>query len=180
MFAFDRPEVRRFLIDNAAMFLDEYHADGLRFDEVSVIDAKGGWGFCQELTAELRARKPSAALIAEYWGELRWLAVQPAPGGMGFDLGYADGLRDAVRGALARRRGGRQRPVDIGRLGAGLRPAVRHRSTPGRRTNAWRTTTSCWTWTTTATPRIARLADGSDPRSWYARSRARVRRPACC
>ena len=43
VFAFDRPDVREFLIGNARMFLDEYHADGLRFDEVSVIDAKGGW-----------------------------------------------------------------------------------------------------------------------------------------
>ena len=31
VFAFHRPEVRSFLIDNATMFLDEYHADGLRF-----------------------------------------------------------------------------------------------------------------------------------------------------
>src|SRR6266496_2760518 len=64
------------------------HADGLRFDEVTVIDAKGGWAFCQQLTSALRARKPSAALIAEYWGEFRWLAIRPAPEGMGFDFGY--------------------------------------------------------------------------------------------
>ena len=43
VFAFQRPEVRSFLIENAAMFLEEYHADGLRFDEVGVIDDKGGW-----------------------------------------------------------------------------------------------------------------------------------------
>ena len=57
------------------MFLDEYHVDGLRFDEVTVIDNNGGWCFCQDLTATLRYRKPSAALIAEYWGEQRWRAV---------------------------------------------------------------------------------------------------------
>ena len=51
VFAFDRPDVRAFLIDNARMFLDEYHVDGLRFDEVTVIDANGGWSFCQDLTA---------------------------------------------------------------------------------------------------------------------------------
>jgi 1,4-alpha-glucan branching enzyme len=42
VFAYSRADVRRYLIDNARMFLEEYHADGLRFDEVSVIDAKGG------------------------------------------------------------------------------------------------------------------------------------------
>ena len=57
MFAFDRPDVRAFLIGNARMFLDEYHADGLRFDEVSVIDAKGGWSFCQDLTADAALRQ---------------------------------------------------------------------------------------------------------------------------
>ena len=42
IFAFDRPDVRAFLIDNATMFLDEYHADGLRFDEITVTATAGG------------------------------------------------------------------------------------------------------------------------------------------
>ena len=120
MFAFDRPDVRAFLIGNARMFLDEYHADGLRFDEVSVIDAKGGWSFCQDLTQTLRYDKPAAALIAEYWGEHPWLAVWRPPDGMGFDLGYADGLRDGVRGVLAQVAGGASAPVDLDRLRRGL------------------------------------------------------------
>ena len=173
VFAFDRPEVRRLLIDNATMFLQEYHADGLRFDEVTVIDAKGGWTFCQEMTAALRAHKPQAVQIAEYWGEFRWLAVRPAPGGMGFDLGYADGVRDAVRATLASAAGGAGAAVDMGRLAAGLQRPV-------NTDHAWRAYNCLENHDLVLdmddhrAPRIARLADGADPRSWYARSRARV------
>jgi 1,4-alpha-glucan branching enzyme len=47
VFAFTTPQVQDFLIGNAEMFLSDYHADGLRFDEVTVIDAAGGWFFCR-------------------------------------------------------------------------------------------------------------------------------------
>ena len=77
VFAFDKAAVREFLTGNAKMFLDEYHVDGLRFDEVTVIDDNGGWGFCQELTHALHADWPQAILIAEYWGEYRRLAPPP-------------------------------------------------------------------------------------------------------
>ena len=92
IFAYDRPEVESFLIDNARMFLDEYHADGFRFDEVTVIDDNGGQRFCQDLTGTLRYRQPSAPLIAEFWRAPSY-AVAPPPGGLGFDLCYPDVLR---------------------------------------------------------------------------------------
>jgi 1,4-alpha-glucan branching enzyme len=173
VFAFDRAEVRRYLIDNAAMFLDEYHVDGLRFDEVTVIDAKGGWGFCQEMTAALRARHPDAVQIAEYWGEWRWLAVTPAPGGMGFDLGYADGVRDAVRATLDAVSHSADTYADLGRLAAGL-------ARPANLDHAWRAYNCLENHDLVLdmddhrAPRIARMADGGNPRSWYARSRSRV------
>jgi 1,4-alpha-glucan branching enzyme len=44
-------------MENAKMFLGEYHADGLRFDEVGIItDNVGGWSFCQALIWTLRSR----------------------------------------------------------------------------------------------------------------------------
>jgi len=173
VFAFGRPEVRAFLIDNARMFLDEYHADGLRFDEVTVIDAKGGWAFCQQMTDALRRHKPSAVQIAEYWGEYRWLALRQPPAGMGFDIGYADSLRDAVRAALATAAGGAGAFVDMERLAAGLHPPVNTE-------HAWQAYQCLENHDLVLdaddhrAPRIARLADGADTRSWYARSRARV------
>ena len=46
MFAFWKEEVRQFLIDNAKFFVDEYHVDGFRYDQVTVIvqqNASDGW-----------------------------------------------------------------------------------------------------------------------------------------
>ncbi len=173
VFAFQRAEVRAFLIANAKMLLDEYHADGLRFDEVTVIDRKGGWRFCQDLTETLRYQKPAAVLVAEYWGEYRWLATWRPPEGMGFDVGYADGLRDGVRGVVARAAGGGAR-IDIGQLQPGL-------ERPPNVAFAWQAYNCLENQDLVLDadgdhrkPRIPRLADSTNPRSWYARSRARV------
>jgi 1,4-alpha-glucan branching enzyme len=173
VFDFRKSGVCSFLTENAVMFLDEYHMDGLRFDEVTVIDRNHGWFFCQDLTSTLRYRKPSAALIAEYWGDERWRAVVAPPDGMGFDLGYADGLRDAIRGVLAQAAGGADARVDLGPLRHGL-----HR--PGGYRHAWQAYHCIENhdlvldFGNHRKPRIAALAGGGDARSWYARSRARV------
>ena len=122
VFEFAESGVRAFLTDNARTFLEEYHADGLRFDEVRVITWNGGRGFCQELTASLRSSKPSAVLIAEYWGP-RGEAVWRPPAGLGFDVEYSDRFRDGVRGPRTGVRW-RLRHRRHGRLGAALqRPA---------------------------------------------------------
>ena len=174
VFAFGKPEVQDFLIRNARMFLEEYHADGLRFDEVTVIDRNGGWFFCQALTGTLRHAKPQAAQIAEYWGDQRWLGVWGPPGGMGFDMGYNDLLRDGVRAVIAEASRGAGAPVSIGRLRAGL-------ERPWNFGAAWQAYNCIENHDLILDmdgdhrkPRIPRLADGSDARSWYARSRARV------
>jgi 1,4-alpha-glucan branching enzyme len=174
VFAFDKPAVREFLTANATMFLEEYHVDGLRFDEVTVIDANGGWGFCQELTRALHTSRSRAALIAEYWGEYRRLAVSQPPGGMGFDAAYSDGVRDTVRTALAQASRGSAESVD---LDAVARELVR----PLREPFVWPSYNCLENHDLVLDadgdhrkPRVAHLADPSNSRSWYARSRARV------
>jgi 1,4-alpha-glucan branching enzyme len=176
VFNYREPDVREFLIGNARMFLDEYHVDGFRFDQVTVIDNNGGWYFCQNLTDTLRYHKPSAALIAEYWGEHRWKAVAPPVdnAGMGFDLGYGDGLRDSVREVLRQAAGGADANVDIGLLRAGL-----HR--PGDIWQAWRVYNCIENHDLLLDldgdhryPRIAQRADWDNTRTWLARSRSRV------
>jgi 1,4-alpha-glucan branching enzyme len=173
VFAFRRPEVASFLIENAKLFLTEYHVDGFRFDEVTVIDRFGGWFFAQDLTGTLRFHQPKAALIAEYWGAERWRAVRPPPDGMGFDLGYADALRDGVRSVLAQAAGGAGARVDVGRLREGL-----HR--PWNVPAGWQAYNCLENHDLVldapghGEPRIPRLAGGDETRSWYARSRSRV------
>ena len=102
VFAYWNNGVRDFLIQNAKFFLSEYHIDGARYDEVSVIDNHGGWSFCQDLTNTFRFTKPSAIQIAEYWNPSRELAVKPAPQGMGFDAALADRLRDSLRSVVSK------------------------------------------------------------------------------
>lgn len=174
VFAFSKPEVRDFLIHNAKMFVEEYHADGLRFDEVSAIDSNGGWFFCQGLTDTLRFVRPAAAQIAEYWGEYRWLGVWRPPDGMGFDIGYTDGIRDGMRSVIAEAAGGASTDVHLGRLKAGL-------ERPWKFPAAWQAYNCTENHDFVLDmdgdhrkPRIPKLADWNDARSWYARSRARV------
>jgi 1,4-alpha-glucan branching enzyme len=173
VFAYDRSGVRAFLVGNARMLLREYHVDGLRFDEVTVIDRNGGWSFCQGLTQSLHQEWQDATLIAEYWGDTQ-LAVGAPPGGMGFDVVYSGLLRDAVRDVIADATGGAAAPVRLDRLRGGLE---RPQGVP----LAWQAYNCIENHDLALDadgdhrkPRIARLADASSPRSWYARSRARV------
>lgn len=174
VFDYGNSWVRDFLIRNATFFLSEFHVDGIRYDEVSVIDNHGGWFFCQDLTATCRFVKPEAIQIAEYWSSSRELAVLPPPAGMGFDAALADGLRDALRGALAQASAGGDALVNLDPVRDHLYPPVGfgHASRAvhcienhdlvyaGREGPDWQ-------------PRVAWLADPSNPRSWFARSRAR-------
>jgi 1,4-alpha-glucan branching enzyme len=175
VFAFDKPGVRQFLIDNGTFMLEEYHVDGLRYDQVTVIAESGGWYFAQDLTNTLRFIKPNAVQIAEYWGGERWKGVAVPPYGMGFDIGYGDTLRDTMRAVIGESTGGRNADVYLDPLRDAL--YFTHKD-PGR-------------WTVfqclenhdllyfdhqgrDRQPRIPALADPTNARSWYARSRTKV------
>jgi 1,4-alpha-glucan branching enzyme len=176
VFAYWNAPVRQYLIDNACALLAEYHVDGFRYDEVSVIDRFGGWAFCQDLTGTVRYARPSAVQIAEYWNPAPEWAVRPgSSGGGGFDLVWHDGLRDGVRSAITQAAQGAFAPLSLERVRDALVP-------PPGFDGAWRAVQMLENHDVLLTthapsdqmPRIARLADPSNPRSWYARSRARV------
>jgi 1,4-alpha-glucan branching enzyme len=175
VFKFSEPGVCSFLTYNARMFLEEYHADGLRFDEVRVIQWNGGRPFCQQLTETLRWLKPEAVLIAEYWEEPRAAALWPPPAGLGFDAEYSDLLRDRVREVVSHASGGASAAVDIGRLGGALQR-------PWGVPSAWQAYNYVENHDLQLDlegdghrqPRLPRLADPQNVRSWYARSRSRV------
>ncbi len=172
VFAYWKRDVRQFLIDNAIFFCDEYHVDGFRFDEVTVIDRHGGWTFLQDLTDTLRYRKPSAPLVAEYWADQAAVVRARAAGGAGFDAVVSSVLREAVRAAVADAARGAAAPVDLGRLADALSP---------RFGAAWRDVQHLENQDivrinndTDRQPRVPALSDPSNARSWYARSRSRV------
>ena len=172
VFAFWKREVRQFLIDNAAFFVNEYHVDGLRYDQTSVIvaqNANDGWRFCQDCTATVRFADDSACQIAEYWPVDPWVTAPAARGGAGFDAAWTDGIRTSVRDAIRAASSGREQFLDLGRIAHALAmtgferkwKAVQYVESHDEvyRDRGWR---------------LPRLADPSDARSWYARSRARV------
>jgi 1,4-alpha-glucan branching enzyme len=175
VFAFAKPEVRQFLIDNGKSLLQEYHVDGLRYDQVTVIAESGGWFFAQDLSNTLRFIKAQAVQIAEYWGSERWKGVAVPPYGMGFDIGYSDALRDSLREVIAQTTDGRDARINLDKLRDALYVTYKN---PGR----W-SVFQCienhdlLDFNHTGRdrqPRIAALADPSNARSWYARSRAKV------
>jgi 1,4-alpha-glucan branching enzyme len=71
IFAYWNDWVSQFLIDNARFFLTEFRIDGIRYDEVRVIENNGGRLFCQRMTDTVRAINPAAIQIAEYWNKDR-------------------------------------------------------------------------------------------------------------
>jgi 1,4-alpha-glucan branching enzyme len=169
IFAYWNNDVKQYLIDNAKYLYEEYRIDGLRFDEVSVMDRSGGWTTCQHLTSTLRAAKPEAIQIAEYWPVNDWIVRDRSVGGAGFDATWHDGLRDSVRAAISSASHGATAHVPMSAIaGAIANVGLRDR---------WRAVHSIENHDIVYAgrePRIARLADGNDARSWYARSRSRV------
>ncbi len=171
VFDFGQPEVRDFLIQNAKFFLDEYRVDGFRYDQVSVIDHDGapdGWRFCQDLTSTVRFGGPSALQKAEYWAVNPYVVRSP-PDGAGFDTSLTDGLRIAVRNVIGAASIPDERPLDVTGLARSLWPEGF--------SEHWRFVQGLENHDIVydgREPRIARLGDPANPRSWYGRSRARV------
>ena len=171
-FSLWKAEVREFLIDNACYLAREFHADGFRYDLVSLLVEKNGsngWRFCQDITSTLRFLKPEAFHNAEYWPVNPMIVAAAANGGAGFDGTQDNGLREAVRGAVSQAAGGGAAAVDMGRLASHLQvfgfPA---------QWKAVRCVENHDAVFQGKGQRISRLADPSDARSWYARSRSRV------
>jgi 1,4-alpha-glucan branching enzyme len=179
-FAMWNQDVCRLLEDNAQYYIDEFHADGLRYDEISILlstNQANGWAFCRTLTTQLRAAQPRFLQNAEFWpGEFGDIptSVQPilqpaSAGGAGFDVVQHDALRSALRGAIGSASYGVSAAISMLAIAAVLYP-------PGL-DHAWRAVTCVENHDLVMAgrnPRIPVLADSTDPRSWYARSRSRV------
>ena len=110
---FDGPgsdEVRRFVIDNALMWMHDYHVDGLRLDAVHAIVDESARHVLEEIAAEVDAlavhvRRP-LFLIAECdLNDPRFVRSRDA-GGYGFDSAWADEWHHALHAALTNDRTG--------------------------------------------------------------------------
>ncbi len=179
-FAMWNDDVCRFLLDNARRLVEEFHADGFRYDEISTLlstNQADGWRFCRALTTELRALKPRLLQNAEFWAgrfsdipsTVEPILAPASQGGAGFDVVQHDALRGAVRAAVGAASAGAGAAVSMSAIASALRPQGLEQT--------WRAVTCVENHDLVMAgrePRIATLADSSDPRSWYARSRSRV------
>jgi 1,4-alpha-glucan branching enzyme len=178
-FALWNNDVRQFIINSAHFYIEEFHVDGFRYDEISALlsmNEDSGWSFCRDLTSTLRYIKPRLLQNAEYWPfefqnypRQAPLIVTPTDsGGTGFDVLQHDGLRSALRTAVQQASYGQSATVNFDALGGNLYPqGFAH---------AWQAVTCVENHDLVAVgrdPRIPALADGSNARSWYARSRSR-------
>ncbi|HTZ17769.1 MAG TPA: alpha-amylase family glycosyl hydrolase [Dissulfurispiraceae bacterium] len=172
VFAYWNDKVKQFLIDNATFYLTEYHCDGFRYDEVSVIKNEGGehgWLFCKYVTDTCHYIKPEAIHIAECWPVQQATVSPTTQNGAGFDATLNDGLRDAVRSAIGQTSQGAAAFVDMDRIAGQIAsPVLDEKWRAVQCTENHDIVRSDRGW------RIPKIADSSDSRSWYARSRSRV------
>jgi 1,4-alpha-glucan branching enzyme len=175
-FALWNNDVREFIINSASYYLAEFHVDGFRYDEISALlsmNEGSGWSFCSSLTDTLRFQKPRLLQNAEYWpSEYRAprssLVAPTNNGGTGFDVLQHDGLRIAIRTAVLQASEGQNVSVNFQAIAANLFPP----DLP----HAWQAVTCIENHDVVQAgrdPRLPALADGQNPRSWYARSRSR-------
>jgi 1,4-alpha-glucan branching enzyme len=176
-FALWNEDVRGFLKNNARFHLQELHADGFRYDEISMLlamNTSSGWEFCSELTAAVRAENPRALQNAEYWPSeygvpAPRVVAQDVDVGLKFDVVQHDGLREAIRCAIATAAHGACAAVGMQGIAMAL--------WPNGFAHAWQTIPCVENHDLVKLgehPRIPALADPTNARSWYARSRTRV------
>lgn len=108
---YGRPEVRQFIRDNALMWLEDYHLDGLRFDMTLYMhDVRGngapgddlpdGWSLMQWINREIQALVPGRVTIAEDLRSDARITQAIDQNGSGFtaqwDADFAHTIRAAV------------------------------------------------------------------------------------
>jgi maltooligosyltrehalose trehalohydrolase len=106
----DSDPVRRFLVDNAVRWIDEFHLDGLRLDAVHAIQDASATHLLEELATAVHDAADRAGrralLIAESDLQDPRLVRSPAVGGYGLDAQWLDDVHHAVHVAATGERDG--------------------------------------------------------------------------
>ncbi|MCY2976392.1 MAG: alpha-amylase family glycosyl hydrolase [Planctomycetota bacterium] len=106
---YGREEVRQYIFDNAMMWLQDYHADGLRYDMTLYIRAathdendvlEDGYNLLQWINYEISQRFPGKITIAEDLQNNDRLTEKSEYGGGNFDAQWDAGFVHPVREAL--------------------------------------------------------------------------------
>lgn len=106
---YGRGEVRQYLRDHALMWLEEYHADGLRWDAITYIkniegndsnpanDIPEGWSLMQWINEEIQRRCPGKISIAEDLKNNTWVNIDVGAGGAGFSAQWDSDFVHPIR-----------------------------------------------------------------------------------
>jgi 1,4-alpha-glucan branching enzyme len=109
---FGRPEVRDFIRENALMWLNEYHIDGIRFDSVCNIynkngraeddkaDIPDGIRLLRSINMAVRNTQPRKITIAEDLQKGKWITEEATgewDGGLGFNTQWNETFYGAIK-----------------------------------------------------------------------------------
>jgi len=106
---YGRQEVRRYIHDNALMWFEEYHVDGLRFDSTLYVRTIDGlennslpeaWSFMQQLNSDIRSRFLHSITMAEDLQTNAWITKSPEDNGAGFHSQWDVNFVHPVRGVV--------------------------------------------------------------------------------
>lgn len=105
---YGRPEVHDFLLDNARMWLEDFHFDGLRYDSTlfmrkvdgANLDIPDAWTLFRAMNGEIRAKLPTRLLIAEDLQDEDALTAAVEAGGAGFHAQWSSAFVHPVRRAV--------------------------------------------------------------------------------
>ncbi len=108
---YGRKEVRQFIRDNALMWLDEYHVDGLRLDMTLFIrnvhgngdpgaDLPDGWSLVQEINRDVKEKHPGRITIAEDLQNDDRITNGIEQGGAGFTAQWGARFVHPIRAAV--------------------------------------------------------------------------------
>ena len=123
---FGRQQVRDFIVDNERMWLDDYRADGLRWDStVNIRSANGtdipeGWQTLQRANDWVDGNSSWKLMVAEDLQGNEWLTKTTASGGAGFDTQWDAGFFHPVDRNLIE-------PTDANRSMAEIKGAIENR-----------------------------------------------------
>jgi 1,4-alpha-glucan branching enzyme len=106
---YGRGEVRQFIRDNALMWVEDYHVDGLRMDMtlfVRSVRSDGepnlpeGWSLLQWINGEIREKHPNTLTVAEDLQHNDWITKPVGEGGAGFGSQWDDQFVHPIRQAV--------------------------------------------------------------------------------
>ena len=106
---YGRPEVRQFIRDNALMWIEDYHIDGLRMDMTLYIrsvrgdgepNLPDGWSLVQWINGEIREKHPNTLTIAEDLHHNDWITKPVGEGGAGYGSQWDDQFVHPIREAV--------------------------------------------------------------------------------